>query len=582
LKNSRLKFSIHILTAICVAGFCLLSSGCLDSDFRLEQSIKEAISQAQEGNTAAAINKLESLQDKHPNDANVAEALAIAYATHGNYLLASNYYQKAARLSPEKRNLLKLSAEGQVKAGRLEDAVSRLKAYLESFPEDGGTWLDLGRLQFSLNDKEAAIDSLTRGILLTDRSNQVAKDHQMLGSLYLELRDFAQADYYFNNALALADDQKTEGEVLVGLAKSSIAQEDWDVADIFIKQIAVVQPELLNTSEVKALKETVENVLDLRDRSSAAPVVVTTVAEPTKETETTANGEVAIAEEPSNAEQIIDSSSAVTNEDFNEAEKKVLSEKLTEVETTPTDSIPASQDDAFVPDDLNNDDVASEDVTQSVPTEAEVAPVEIEQAEVKSEFTNPEAETGAIEDTAATPESTPITEDASKIEDPQPELEPYIAPENEAELLLIQAQQAIADGDVPSAIRMSWDSINKRPDNPAGWFILSRAYVKYNQNLNAESAALESMRLNPNNKKIVMNYLGILQRSRGANRFHEELLKAYQRFSSDPDFILALARSFARIKNDPENAAALYRRFLDLSTDEEKVREVRQEMSFVE
>ena len=160
--------------------------------------------------------------------------------------------------------------------------------------------------------------------------------------------------------------------------------------------------------------------------------------------------------------------------------------------------------------------------------------------------------------------------------------EPYDAPRNEAELLLIQAQQAIADGEIPSAIRMSWDSINQRPENPAGWFILSRAYVKFNQNLNAESAALEAMRLNPKNKKIALNYLGILQRSRGSDRFHVELLNVYQRFSTDPDFVLALARSYARIKNDPQNSAALYRRFFDLSPEDPRAAEVRQEASFVE
>ena len=120
-------------------------SGCLDADFRLEQSIKEAVVQAQEGNTAAAINKLESLQDKYPNHAAISEALAIAYAQHGNYLLSSNYYQKAARLSPDKLHLLKLSAEGQIKANRLEDAASRLKEYLETFPEDWGNLAGFGK-----------------------------------------------------------------------------------------------------------------------------------------------------------------------------------------------------------------------------------------------------------------------------------------------------------------------------------------------------------------------------------------------------------------------------------------------------
>ena len=276
LKTSRKNNLFSSILALSILAGCLLLSGCLDAGFRLEQSIKEAVAQAQEGNTAAAINKLESLQDKFPSNADIAEALAIAYGEHGNYLLSSNYYQKSARLSPEKRHLLKLSAEGQIKAGRLQDAASRLQAYLETFPEDGETWLNLGRIQFDLDQKDEAIDSLSRGLLLTDREDQVAEDYYQVGSLYLDLRDFSQADYYLNNALTLSENETVAGQVLMGLVKSSVEQEDWDVADIFLKRIASTQAELLNTNEVKSLMETVRQIMELRDNGATESTVVST------------------------------------------------------------------------------------------------------------------------------------------------------------------------------------------------------------------------------------------------------------------------------------------------------------------
>lgn len=577
--------------------------------------------QAQEGNTAAAINKLESLQDKYPNHAAISEALAIAYAQHGNYLLSSNYYQKAARLSPDKLHLLKLSAEGQIKANRLEDAASRLKEYLETFPEDGATWLDLGRIQFGLNQKELAINSLMRGILLTNRENQKAQDHQMLGELYLEMRDFAQADYYLNSGLSLATDKTTEGQILAGLVQSSVAQEDWDVADLFLKRIEATQPELLATNEVKKLLETVKGVLELRDEGGTETVKVTITkpapVEPSGKSEPTGSEDASLNNSPSLAPPAAEHESVGTDDTapvvvVEPPEEEPQADKAA-VDTT---LVPAVATDAGPSEVMGEPELSQEtSVAGSAPVEAAsevviasisggVAPMTnavdvpgqtASKSEADSplgnEITEPKPAVGSglvitNEDSANDEKIAdgehPLKENPTA-DEPLPEaLDPYEAPENEAELLLIQAQQAIADGNVSTAIRMAWDSVNKRPENPAGWFILSRAYVKFGQNLNAESAALEAMRLNPRNKKIVLNYLGILQRSRGANRFHEELLKAYQRFSTDPDFVLALARSYARIKNDPENAAALYRRFLDLAPDHQKAAEVRQEASFVE
>ena len=623
LKTSRKNNLFSSTLALSILVGCLLLSGCLDAGFRLEQSIKEAVAQAQEGNTAAAINKLESLQDKFPSNADIAEALAIAYEEHGNYLLSSNYYQKSARLSPEKRHLLKLSAEGQIKAGRLQDAASRLQTYLETFPEDGATWLNLGRIQFDLDQKDEAIDSLSRGLLLTDREDQVAKDYYKVGRLYLDLRDFSQADYYLNNALTLSQNETVTGQVLMGLVKSSVEQEDWDVADIFLKRIASSQSELLNTNEVKSLMETVRQIMELRDNGAMEPTVVSTpptldadaqesgivteidesVADVINESQEIGADEAATVEGDGDGDREVDSetNTDAVGEGEDNAEVVVVSENEEELEDeTAGPTVEIEEASIGIGTEILSDTAVDDTDTESsteTETDTEIV-IDAVDTESKSELESDgdeaevvegggnlesEAESSTLEDGSNESVSTDTETDVDVESEVESEpLEPYEAPHNEAELLLIQAQQAIADGEIPSAIRMSWDSINQRPENPAGWFILSRAYVKFNQNLNAESAALEAMRLNPKNKKIALNYLGILQRSRGSDRFHVELLKVYQRFSTDPDFVLALARSYARIKNDPQNSAALYRRFFDLAPEDPRAAEVRQEASFVE
>lgn len=145
LKDLKLKLPfIRIVSLIFI---CVIVSGCIEPGFRLEQSIKDAVAQAKDGNIAGAINKLESLQDKFPENADVAEGLGIVYQERGNPILASNYYQKAVRLSPEKKYLLLNSAQTLFVASMKEDAAKQLQEYLESFPEDGDSWLFLGQIQ---------------------------------------------------------------------------------------------------------------------------------------------------------------------------------------------------------------------------------------------------------------------------------------------------------------------------------------------------------------------------------------------------------------------------------------------------
>lgn len=155
-------------------------------------------------------------------------------------------------------------------------------------------------------------------------------------------------------------------------------------------------------------------------------------------------------------------------------------------------------------------------------------------------------------------------------------------PENAAELLASNGKQAIMEGDYPKAIRFLWDSLSINNGNAHTWFLLSHAYSKHRQHLNAESASLESMRLAPLNSRYALQYLRVAQFSKTPVRFHEELLSVYQRFPREPEIILALARSYARIRNDPANAHALYARFLAIAPDHSMAGEVEAEMRLVE
>ena len=539
LKNCRLKFPFCRFVSLAL--ICITVSGCFETGFRLEQTIRDAVEQAKAGNTASALNRLEALQEKHPQNPDLAEGLGIVYQEKGDLMLASNYYQKAARLSPEKKYLLFDAAKNLNEAAMKQDAAKVLREYLESFPENGEGWLLLGRILSGFEEESEAVDALTRGILLTDPADLTAADHHLLGKLYLGIGDYPQADYYLNKAISMAENSQIEALALLGLVESSAEQGDWDVADVFLKRLESTNKAVYDSDEAKKVRQSVVEAQRTRNA----------VAEKTKSVEA-----------PEKVPAEVDEASVETVPEQKESEVEAP-----KVEPEPED---AATESVEMP--------SQEDVTESEPIIPEEEVIEEEPPAVPEEENQDvavETETPLESDVVEAIETTTESEQAEP-------LEPYQPPENEAELLLVNARQLIVERQYAKAIRMTWDSINKKPESPVAWYLLSRAYSGYGQHINAEAAALESVRLSPNSKQIVMNYLATLQYSRDAQRFHEELLKVYQRFNKDPDIILALARSYARIMNDPDNAAALYRRFLDLEPDHDRAAEVRAEIPFVE
>jgi tetratricopeptide (TPR) repeat protein len=148
--------------------------------------------------------------------------------------------------------------------------------------------------------------------------------------------------------------------------------------------------------------------------------------------------------------------------------------------------------------------------------------------------------------------------------------------------LVEKTRLAILEGKYPDAIRLAWDAINRKSDEPASWFLLSYAYLKHGQYLNAETAALEAKRINPKNKTILMHYLAVTQKSQSPARFHDEVIKAYRDYPGEPELILALARSYARIRNDLNNSAAMYRKYLERAPEGPKKEAVARELKMVE
>ena len=82
---------------------------------------------------------------------------------------------------------------------------------------------------------------------------------------------------------------------------------------------------------------------------------------------------------------------------------------------------------------------------------------------------------------------------------------------------------------------------------------------------NAESTALEAIRLATNNINYTLDYLRIVQNSKTPKAFLVELETAYARFPLSPEITLSLARAYQRMSTDKDAARQFFQRFIDIA-----------------
>ena len=133
--------------------------------------------------------------------------------------------------------------------------------------------------------------------------------------------------------------------------------------------------------------------------------------------------------------------------------------------------------------------------------------------------------------------------------------------------LVDDARLAEQERDYVTAIQLYWQALSQANESSEIWNRLSQAYLIDGQIQNAETAALESLRLNPENESYMLDYLRIIQRTSKLPDFLVELQNAYERFPQSPDIVLSLARAYERIEGREEAAANAYRRFIQLAPD---------------
>ena len=139
-----------------------------------------------------------------------------------------------------------------------------------------------------------------------------------------------------------------------------------------------------------------------------------------------------------------------------------------------------------------------------------------------------------------------------------------IYPINQLRNTYFKCQKCTVRRDYINSIRFYWQALGQANNNPEIWDELSGVYLLDNQLANAETTALEAIRLSPSEIKYTINYLRTAQRNKPSNQFLAELENAYDRFPKNADIALSLA-TYDKIANNTTAAGFMYNRFLEIS-----------------
>jgi predicted Zn-dependent protease len=160
-------------------------------------------------------------------------------------------------------------------------------------------------------------------------------------------------------------------------------------------------------------------------------------------------------------------------------------------------------------------------------------------------------------------EETPALEPAVAEEPGEEDLTIDVPAQPREEDHLAWARQYREENNVEEAIRRYKKALILNDNQPLVWAELSELYLQAGQDRWAQATANEALRRDPENPKLILQFLRTAQRTMKAERVIVEAENAYRRFPEQPEIALLLARAYAD-QGNTRNAILLFRKYLDL------------------
>lgn len=494
-----------------------LFSGCGGPQKKISNTLDRASEARQEGDVNQAVQLLSNLNEAFPGNADILEALGLAYEEEPDPFAAAIALQQAVEADPERTYLLKSVAENYAAVGDYNSAQAAYERYLEDFPQDGEATMALADLYREANQIETAVDAYLRGYDLLERPLR-GEEAVVLGDLFFQLGNYPRAENFYQVALESGD--LSELPALFGLLKINVTNTNWTVAERVVERLDEEYPGALDASELYTVREDIANWKEARKRF----------------------------EEEQEANRL--------------ASRENVQNRLSTELSRPGERPPRPE--------------ASEEPTpeEDQETQTETSP---EPNTTTTSNQDPSPEPPPEEDSEPSPGKLAVLEETQEniLEFFQEEELPPAPPQTGPFADIERARQFRREGVYSEAVRLLWQVLGNNPSIAEAWHELSLAYFANNEAATAETASLEAMRLDPRNPEYMLHHLDVIRQSRGRSVIIRELRLAQQRFPNNPEILFELALGYEEVASDSRNAAYLYNQFLDRYPNHPLTSEVR-------
>jgi len=142
-----------------------------------------------------------------------------------------------------------------------------------------------------------------------------------------------------------------------------------------------------------------------------------------------------------------------------------------------------------------------------------------------------------------------------------------------------RASLAYDAGDYETAIRFYRQALAIDGESAEVSYELSRAFYQNRQFREASIYAAEATRLDSENVRYALNYLRAIQRTVNRDALMRELVRAKEKFPTNPDVTLALGRAYEIIMGNTRNARFLYEEFIALAPEHPRADEIRNKLT---
>lgn len=572
--NFKSAFFITLLSTL------ILLAACSSPEEKKAAQIKEAHHLAEGGDSAQALDLLENLSAEYPNDIEILNSIGQIYAAEGDTSMAAFFLEQAYLQAPDDTERLfqayqSLEAAKQP-AGHLLETLSTQAP--EAMTPD--LWIRLGQIRHAENKLQPSLDAYLKGVD-PEKAKPSSEVAASIGQLFVKVGNLPQAEAWLE--MAADSDDPDALTALFGLLEINLRQKDWAGAEAIIAQLDKQFPGAVEASQwQQARKDLVRwrATQDAMQAKLAKAEAEKTAAEANAGTATLAETETEGAQREAIDQGSVDKETngegkAQVIADLEAAEAMANAPAIeTEIPEGEADGLAIEGDAVQAGSQAINFDpsIVIEPADPEITFEVSYDPAPTAGSTTDSVDNNPADESFTA--VSAEPAGRTDAFQTMDMNTPAESIRPSERPRT-IEERLADAEMAELDRNFTSAIQQYWAAINIANNRAEIWNLLSRAYLVDGQLNNAETAALEAVRLEPSGVAYTLDYLRVAQRTKEPVAFLAELETAYDRFPDSPEITLSLARAHERISEQTETARNLYLRFIDIAPNHPLVPEAR-------